>query len=197
MFLIRREISFYLPWLSSPFNVTYETMAATGKVLVIIGLCLLPILTNGDTCLAPQIKSQTYSTPEAIVSTETVLIVEFTVNCKNLLKNINLYADVLGRLIPATKTTEPNKYQISISDEHKKLPSGNYEVRVFDEEGFASLRKAQRSGESTEALKPLFTLTLNHPGIWTGSIVQTEFVAAITAIVVWWFAYTSRAKLLA
>ncbi|XP_059179440.1 translocon-associated protein subunit delta-like [Physella acuta] len=172
-------------------------MAATSKVLVIIALCLLPVLTYGDTCLAPQVKSQFYSTPEAVVSSETVLIAEFTVNCKNNLKNINLYADVGGRTIPATKTSEPNKYQISITDEHKKLPSGNYEIRIFDEEGFALLRKAQRSGESTDSLKPLFTLTLNHPGIWSGPIVQTEFVAAMSAIVVWWMAYTARAKLLA
>ncbi|KAH9503592.1 SWI/SNF and RSC complex subunit Ssr4 [Bulinus truncatus] len=180
----------------SSFNVTI-TMAATGKVLAIIGLCLLPVLTSADTCLAPQVKSQTYSTPEAIVSTDTVLIVEFTVTCKNLLKNINLYADVGGRLIPATKTSETNKYQISITDEHKKLPAGNYDIRVFDEEGFALLRKAQRSGESTDSIKPLFTLKLNHPGIWTGVIVQTEFVAAMAAIIVWWFAYTAKGKLLA
>ncbi|KAI8745500.1 translocon-associated protein subunit delta [Biomphalaria glabrata] len=172
-------------------------MAATGKVLVILGLCLLPILTSADTCLAPQIKSQTYSTPEAIVSTETVLIAEFTLTCKNSLKNINLYADVGGRLIPATKTSEVNKYQISITDDHKKLPAGRYDIRVFDEEGFALLRKAQRSGESTDSIKPLFVLNLNHSGIWNGPIVQTEFVAALAAILIWWLAYTARSKLLA
>ncbi|XP_005089918.1 translocon-associated protein subunit delta [Aplysia californica] len=172
-------------------------MAATGKVLVVIGLFLLPVLTYGDTCLAPHVKSQTYSTPEAIVSTETVLIVEFTVTCKNGLKNINLYADIGGRTLPATKTSEANKYQISITDEHKKLPSGSYNLRIFDEEGFAALRKAQRSGESTDSLKPLFTITMSHPGIWSGPMVQSEFVAAMSAIVVWWLAYTARSKLLA
>lgn len=40
----------------------------------------------GDTCLAPVVKSQTYSTPEAVVSTDTVLIAEFTLTCKNNLK---------------------------------------------------------------------------------------------------------------
>ncbi|BFZ08285.1 hypothetical protein BsWGS_11324 [Bradybaena similaris] len=172
-------------------------MAATCQTLVVLGLFLLPALIYGDTCLAPVVKSQTYSTPEAVVSTDTVLIAEFTLTCKNNLKNINLYADIGGRTIPATKTYEPNKYQISISDEHKKLPPGTYEIRIFDEEGFAALRKAQRSGESTDSLKPLFTISLSHQGIWSGPLLQSEFVAAMTAIIVWWLAYTARGKLLA
>ncbi|CAG5130823.1 unnamed protein product [Candidula unifasciata] len=172
-------------------------MAATCQICVVLGLFLLPAFIYGDTCLAPVVKSQTYSTPEAVVSTDTVLIAEFTLTCKNNLKNINLYADIGGRTIPATKTYEANKYQISISDEHKKLPPGTYEIRIFDEEGFAALRKAQRSGESTDSLKPLFTISLSHQGIWSGPVLQSEFVAAMTAIIVWWLAYTARGKLLA
>ena len=40
----------------------------------------------GDMCLGPQVTSQTYTTPETTVSTETVFIVEFSVTCKNGLK---------------------------------------------------------------------------------------------------------------
>ncbi|GFN84604.1 ceramide kinase [Plakobranchus ocellatus] len=172
-------------------------MTSIVQALLAVSLVLLPVSIYGDTCLAPQVKSQSYSTPEAIVSFDTVLIVEFSLTCKNNLKNVNLYADVAGRTIPATRIGEPNKYQISITDEPKKLPSGAYEIRFFDEEGFALLRKAQRSGESTSSLKPLFTITLNHPGIWSGPLIQSEFVAAMTAIIVWWMAYTQRGKLLA
>lgn len=172
-------------------------MASILRTLFMVFVIMLPVTISGDTCLAPVITSQTYTTPEAVVSFDTVLIVEFSLTCKNNLKNINLYADVAGRTLPATKTGEPNKYQVSITDEPKKLPSGAYEIRFFDEEGFALLRKAQRSGESTGTLKPLFTITLNHPGIWSGPLIQSEFVAAMTAIIVWWMAYTQRGKLLA
>ena len=34
-------------------------------------------------------------------------------------------------------------FQLSLADEHKKLPSGTYQVRVFDEEGYAWLRKVR------------------------------------------------------
>lgn len=53
--------------------------------------------------------------------------------------------------------------QVSISDEHKKLSSGKYEVRLYDEEGYSMLRKAQRSGESVDSVKPVTSITFNHP----------------------------------
>lgn len=53
--------------------------------------------------------------------------------------------------------------KVSISDEHKKLSSGKYEVRLYDEEGYSMLRKAQRSGESVDAVKPVTSITFNHP----------------------------------
>ncbi|XP_076448071.1 translocon-associated protein subunit delta-like [Babylonia areolata] len=170
-------------------------MAATGKVLVVVALFMLPLIARGDMCLGPQVTSQTYTTPETTVSTETVFIVEFSVTCKNGLKNINLYAEFGGKTVPASKIGEPNKFQLSLADDHKKLPSGTYQVRVFDEEGYAWLRKAQRSGENTENIKPLFTLDLNHPGVWSGPILQSEFVAAMVAIFVWWSAYTAKGRL--
>jgi len=163
---------------------------------VILGLTF-PAFIYADTCLSPTVKSTTYTTSEAVVSTETILIAEFSLTCKNGLRDVNLYADIGGRLLPATKTAQPNKYQVSVSDEHKKLPAGSYEIRFFDEEGFAALRKAQRSGESSNSQKPLFTVSVGHSGIWSGPIVQSEFVAAMAAIIVWWMAYTARSKLLA
>lgn len=55
--------------------------------------------------------------------------------------------------------------------------------------------QAQRSGENTENIKPLFTLEISHAGVWNGPLLQSEFVAAMTAIFVWWSAYTARSRL--
>jgi len=169
---------------------------AAKSLIAFLSVAILPFFVRGDTCLAPQVKSNVYSTSEAVVSSETVFIVEFSLACKNGLVGINLYADIGGRVLPATKT-QTNTYQVSVSDEHKKLPAGTYDLRFFDEEGYAALKKAQRSGDSTDSLKPLFTISVNHKGIWTGPVVQTEFVAALGAMAVWWLAYTTRGKLLA
>ncbi|XP_022297664.1 translocon-associated protein subunit delta-like [Crassostrea virginica] len=170
-------------------------MEFAGKMISLVVLLVVPLAVLGDTCLSPEVKAETYTTTEAIVSTETVFVVQFSLTCKNKVRNINLYADINGRTLPVTKTDKPDVYQVSISDEHKKLSSGRYEVRLFDEEGYSLLRKAQRSGESVDAIKPVTTISFNHPGVWKGPMVQSEFVAVIIAILVWYFAYSTKSQL--
>ncbi|XP_041347611.1 translocon-associated protein subunit delta-like [Gigantopelta aegis] len=169
-------------------------MASTHKMLVVVGLFLLPIFAAGDTCLSPQIKAETYTTPEITVSSETIFIVQFSLACRNGLQNLNLHAEIAGKTVPVTKV-ENTLYQVSIADEHKNLPAGSYNVKIYDEEGYTDLRKAQRSGDRSSEGKPLVTLTLQHAGVWKGHLLQSEFVAAMTAIVVWWMAYTAKTKL--
>ncbi|XP_061186532.1 translocon-associated protein subunit delta-like [Saccostrea echinata] len=170
-------------------------MELAGKMFSLVVLLVVPFLVLGDSCASPEIKAETYTTTEAIVSTETVFIVQFTLACQNKVRDMNLYADINGKTLPVTKTDRPDFYQVSISDDHKKLPAGKYEVRLYDEEGYSALRKAQRSGESVDSIKPVTTITINHPGVWKGPIVQSEFVAVFIAILVWYFAYSTKSQL--
>ncbi|XP_064633856.1 translocon-associated protein subunit delta-like [Lineus longissimus] len=162
---------------------------------VVIALVFVPILAHADTCLGPSFTSKVYTTSEASLSTKTVVVVEFTLTCKNGLKNVNLYADVNDRTLPATRSQDGTKYQVSWSDSHNKLPKGTYSVRLFDDEGYAALRKVQRSKEDTTTVKPLFTIDVQHQGAWKGPIVQSEFLAATIAIFVWYLAFSAKSKL--
>lgn len=47
---------------------------------------------------------------------------------------------------------------MSWSEETKKAKNGNHEVKLYDEEGYSNLKKAQRSGENTQNVKPLASL---------------------------------------
>nr|XP_011450485.3 translocon-associated protein subunit delta [Crassostrea gigas] len=170
-------------------------MEFAGKMISLVVLLVVPFVVLGDSCLSPEVKAETYTTTEAIVSTETVFIVQFTLTCKNKVRDMNLYADINGRTLPVTKTDKPDLYQVSISDDHKKLSSGKYEVRLYDEEGYSMLRKAQRSGESVDSVKPVTSITFNHPGVSKGPFVQSEFVAVVIAVLVWYFAYSTRSQL--
>ncbi|KAK3579377.1 hypothetical protein CHS0354_029679 [Potamilus streckersoni] len=170
-------------------------MATTGLSIIVITL-FAPLFVAGDSCVGPSVQSKYYVTREAAASVDTVFIVEFQLTCKNGLKNMNLYADVNGKLLPVTKTDDSkNKYQVSYSDENKNLPAGHYDVRFYDEEGYAILRKAQRSGETNDSIKPLFTIPINHPGVWKGPIVQSEFIAVVVAILVWYVAHSAKSHL--
>lgn len=69
--------------------------------------------------------------------------------------------------------------KISWSEEIKTSVSGERQIRLFDEEGYAAVRKAQRSGEKTEKIVPLALLTVNHPGTYGGSFINSEIFATI------------------
>jgi len=158
-------------------------------------VALVPLLCSGETCLSPASQSNVYTTSEAAMSSETVVIVEFSVACKNNIQNMNLYAEFDGHVIPATRLLGEDKYQVSFSEEHKKLPAGTYSMPIYDEEGYSDLRKAQRNGESTEAIKKLFSVSIVHKGASTGPSVQSEAVATAVAVIVCYLAYSAKANL--
>lgn len=157
--------------------------------------CLMISLVSGESCTSPQVTSRVYTTTEAQMSSETVVIVELSLTCKNELAGLNLYADFNGRTFPASRLLDSDKYQVSFVDEHKKLAAGTYTVRFFDEELYADLRKAQRSGEDNSAVKSLFDVSFRHAGASHGPWIQTEHMASGLIAIVWYLAYNTRSRL--
>ncbi|XP_046841291.1 translocon-associated protein subunit delta-like [Xenia sp. Carnegie-2017] len=150
---------------------------------------------SAESCINAQATSKVYSTSNVLLSTESVFLIESTVKCSNNPKNVFLFAEIDGNLYPVPKSDDNSVHQFSWVKSHKEAKSGSYEIKYYDEEGYASLRKAQRTGEKLEQ-KPLFTVTLNHKaasreGLW----VQTEFIAVTAALLVWWFATVTKNKL--
>ena len=119
---------------------------------------------------------------------------------------------------------ETNTYQASWSEEIKKAARGNFVIHVYDDEGYAALRKvkhkqyysssiinysssiinyssflpqAQRSGEDASAVKPLSTVILNHPGAYNGPWINSELAAFALVVGVYYYAFSAKAKLVA
>ncbi|XP_075435630.1 translocon-associated protein subunit delta-like [Ascaphus truei] len=110
-------------------------------------------------------------------------------------RNVALYADVNGKQFPATRGQDIGRYQVSWSVEHKNARSGTYEVKFFDEESYSVLRKAQRNNEDLSAIKPLFTVNVDHRGAWNGPWVSTEVQAALIGILVYYTAYSAKSSI--
>ena len=53
-----------------------------------------------------------------------------------------------------------------------------------------------RSGEDLSGVRPLSSVVLNHPGAYQGPWVNSEFMAAALAIIVWYVAFSAKSKLL-
>ncbi|XP_023211689.1 translocon-associated protein subunit delta-like [Centruroides sculpturatus] len=150
---------------------------------------------KSETCENPSFNSKVYTTTDGTVVTDVAFIAEFTVSCPSGAKDMTLYADINGKALPVMKSMDNNKYQVSWTDELSKVSAITYPVRIYDDEGFSMLRKAQRNGEDTSNIKPLFLLNISHAGTHLGPWVQSEFVAAVTAVLLWYLAYTAKSKL--
>ncbi|XP_053328466.1 translocon-associated protein subunit delta [Spea bombifrons] len=168
-------------------------MARTMRVLVAVLLALAGCM--AETCTEPVITPSYYTTSDAVISSEVVFIVEISLTCSNGAQNVALYADVNGKQFPVTRGQDIGRYQVSWSLEHKNARSGTYEVKFFDEESYSLLRKAQRNNEDISAIKPLFTVDVDHRGAWNGPWVSTEVLAGLIGILVYYTAYTAKSNI--
>ncbi|KRZ53463.1 Translocon-associated protein subunit delta [Trichinella nativa] len=138
-----------------------------------------------DTCRNPTlVKHSGYSTTDSFFNAKTAIVIEFSVNCDQPVKEYPLYWEYEGDVHLAAQLPTGLHYQITFVNDHKKIGRGQYDIRIFDEEGFAALRKAMRAKVDTnEAVKPLFTVSYYHPGS-TGEprIASQTIVLAASAV---------------
>ncbi|KAF2890643.1 hypothetical protein ILUMI_15530 [Ignelater luminosus] len=159
-------------------------------------LVLFAFVSSGlcSSCTNPQVTSKSFTTQDATIVTNIAYISEFNLKCSSGSVS-HLYADVDGIIVPVSEIA-PNNYQVSWTEEIKTARRGDVTLRLFDEDGYTTLRKAIRAGEDLSAVSPLFTVTINHPGAFTGPWLKSEFLAAALAFVVAYLALSSRSKLL-
>nr|ABI52721.1 translocon associated complex TRAP delta-subunit [Argas monolakensis] len=158
-------------------------------------LALFASLCAGEICEKPEVTHKVYTTTDGLILANIAYIAEFTVTCKNGAKDVSLFADVKGDIVPAVRDPQGSRYQVSWTEELNKAASGEYLVKVYDEDGYAALRKAQRTGEDPKSVTPVFTLNVNHAGSYQGPWVQSEFVAMVAAVLLWYFAYSAKCRL--
>merc|ERR1712133_89808 len=189
-----------LLWLLLKLYTAYQKQTPKMKYSSCI-LAILPafiILTHCETCTSPAVSTDTYTSKHIALSTETVYVAEFSVNCKEDVRGFNLYAEIeAGVLVPVALVPESYSYQISWIKDHKKAVTGSIPIKMFDDEGHTAYRKAQRNNGDVSEVAPLFTIQVNHPGVnREGLFVQTEFIAVVTALLVWWGSNTLRNQIM-
>ncbi|KAH0628799.1 hypothetical protein JD844_010342 [Phrynosoma platyrhinos] len=93
-----------------------------------------------ETCTEPVISPSYYTTSDAVISSETVFVVEISLTCKN------------GA-------------------------------------------QAQRNNEDVSDIKPLFTVSVDHRGAWSGPWVSTEVLAAFIGLLVYYMAFSAKSNI--
>ncbi|XP_033347812.1 translocon-associated protein subunit delta [Bombus vosnesenskii] len=163
------------------------------SILIICGI----FDTFAETCQKPEVVASAYVTEDATILTNVAFTTQFVLKCSNGVKGITLYAEVDGKSLPAARLSSDNKYQVSWTEDVKRARSGEYNIKLYDDERYAAIRKALRNGEDPNSVKPLVVVVLSNPGIYRGPWVNSELLAVLLAAVVSYSAFSSKFKLLA
>lgn len=158
------------------------------------------MMSGAQACSNPTISTDTYTSKNIALSASTAYLAEFTVTCKeDDVKGMNLYAEVeQGVLTPVAMIPESESYQLSWVKEHKKATTGSISIKLFNDDGYTAYRKAQRSesGDLSE-VAPLLTFQVEHSGVAKeGLFVQTEFIAVVAALLIWWCANSLKSQIM-
>ena len=79
----------------------------------------------------------------------------------------------------------------------KTVKTGDHSVNLYDEEGYAAVKRVMERNENLATVKPLATVVVNYAGAYTGSWINSELLAAAMGALVFYLAYSSKAQLLA
>ena len=86
---------------------------------------------------------------------------------------------------------------MSWTKELKNAKPGDLSVNLYDDDGFAAVKRVLERGEDASSVKPLVTIVVEYPGAYKGSYINSELVAGLLASLVFYLAYSSKSALLA
>nr|ACO11887.1 Translocon-associated protein subunit delta precursor [Lepeophtheirus salmonis] len=174
-----------------------------GKLVMLIGLLgLFSSVVGGEKCVDPEVKSTSYTSSDSSALTHVPFVADFSLKCSKGAVPSNLYARIPTSTGPVLilpvihSSSTPNRHQVSWTLETKKAKSGNYQVQLFDEEGYKAIKRAMDHNEDVDAIKPLATVVATRAGAFNGHYINSELLATILSVVIFYVAYTSKTSLL-
>lgn len=156
---------------------------------------LVGVSLASEACSSPQIEAESYTSQDATIVTNIAYIATFSLKCANGVTGVSLYAAIGDRLVPVARAADGATYQVSWTEEVAKATTGDHAIGLYDDVGYTAVRKAQRSDEPISSVKPLATIIVNHPGAYTGPLVNSELLAALLASVTFYVAFSTRSTL--
>merc|ERR1711963_507616 len=150
-------------------------------------------------CESPKVSASSYTPSDAQALTHIPFIAEFSLTCKGVVPtaDVAIYANIDGNIVQVARSKDGSKYQVGWSTEMKQAKTGDYKISLYDEDGYAAVKRVLERGEDIETVKPMATIVVNYPGAYKGAYVSSELIASVLAILVFYFAYSAKSKLLA
>uniref|UniRef100_A0A1I8ANM0 Translocon-associated protein subunit delta n=1 Tax=Steinernema glaseri TaxID=37863 RepID=A0A1I8ANM0_9BILA len=155
----------------------------------LIALSAVLAVALGTKCEAPKVSASSFSTTDGFFHFSSTFIVEFTLQCSNNVKEMPVFAVVNDKIYQAAVSEETSKYQITWLLPHSEAYSRTFDVQIFDEDSISAYKKAQREGQDTAAVKPLYTHQFVHAGVSKQWPVSPESLSVLVSIAVFSYVF--------
>ena len=83
----------------------------------------------GEECTSPSVQASSYTPSDAQVLSHIPFVAEFSLSCANGAKNVNLYAEVQGAVVPVLELTD-GRYQVGSNLFFTKFSHLKTEVQI-------------------------------------------------------------------
>merc|ERR1712038_2045370 len=180
------EYSLYQKYKMKTFAVACVSMAFVASV-------------TASACEEPKVVASSYTPTDAQALTHIPFIAEFSLTCKGVAPtgDVPIYANIAGNMVQVARAKDGAKYQVGWTTEMKAAKTGDYDISLYDEDGYAAIKRVVERGEDVATVKPMAKIVVNYPGAYKGAYVSSELIATVLAILVFYFAYSAKSKLLA
>lgn len=157
-------------------------------------ICSCISILRAEQCVAPKVSANSYTTQDAFILREIAYVANFQIECRTG-EATNVYALIGNAVTPVAKVAS-GMYEISWSEDVKVAKAGQLSVKLYDENGYAFLKKALRNSEDISSVPVFAEVLINSPGIYSGPWLSCEFLAVGFSIAVAYAAIHFRTKLL-
>lgn len=176
-------------------------MSTSYTVCLFVLATLAISATLASSCEKPTVKSSVYTATDAHFSNHGIVSATFTVQCANKAASASqdVYAVFKGRAVQAAQDLDSSQYQVTFSESEKSyLPAGAYAIDLYDEDGYALYRKAQRgeAGKSAAVPEPMARIEFDYPRVRHSLWVHSETVAVLALLGASFYAYSARKAIL-
>merc|ERR1712212_161756 len=176
-------------------RLEHSSPVKMNKFLIASALLAISSCSTAMVCESPKTSVMSYVASDAQVLTHAPFIAQFSLTCKGKpVADLPLYyANKEGGWVQVARSKDGSQYQLGWSVELKSAKPQDFNIDLYDEDGYSALKRVEEGSAKINPVKPLTTVTIQYAGSYEGPYFSSEVVAVLVSFLVVYFAYTNQA----
>lgn len=155
-------------------------------------LALLPFCT--PKCLNPAVRNSITIIDDPLMHFSTVFIVEFTLECENPQRNLQIFAKVNEQFHAVGQSLFDDKFQLRWVVPHEKAKAKDYKIELYEETVYEMMVASEDKGLE-EDFETLATFQIHHRGSKTFWVYGCELYVTLFMVCLAGYAFWLKSEM--